>query len=252
MLQQVGVSDYPAVIAALEADGAVIVKDYLTADQLMSVRSDLSAAIADLPWCNSFDAYENEFFGAKTKRLHGVLQFGAEIERCLMHELPLTLGPQLRGCPVIMSTGELMAIGPDQTRQQLHRDGDSWVRAEFEQEILLSTNIALTEFRQDNGATVVVPGSHRWPRERTPQPDEIAFAEMAAGSALIYVGRVLHGGGENSTGETRMGLYFGYIPSWLRPLENPVQTHSSECLAGVAENTRKVLGLSEEGFIAYL
>ena len=75
---------------------------------------------------------------------------------------------------------------------------------------------------------------------------------MAAGSALVYLGGVLHSGGENVTGETRIGLYFGYIPSWLRPLENPVQTHPPGTLEHLGPDARNMLGLSEEGFIAYV
>ena len=169
-----------------------------------------------------------------------------------MHPLPLLLAPRVAGAPVIMSTGELMAIGPEETQQRLHRDADSWLRAGLERDFLFSVNMALTDFRKENGATVVVPGSHRWPKDRKAVADEFAYAEMAAGSALVYLGGVLHSGGENVTGETRIGLYFGYIPSWLRPLENPVQTHTPGTLEHLGPDPRNMLGLSEEGFIEYV
>ncbi|MDH3641986.1 MAG: phytanoyl-CoA dioxygenase family protein, partial [Gammaproteobacteria bacterium] len=175
-----------------------------------------------------------------------------ELESCLMHDLPIALAPRVAAAPIIMSTGELMAIGPEETQQRLHRDADSWLRAGLERDFLFSVNIALTDFRRDNGATVVVPGSHLWPKGREARPAEFAYAEMPAGSALVYLGGVIHSGGENVTDEVRMGLYFGYIPSWLRPLENCVQTHPAEALEGLADETRNMLGLSEEGFIAYV
>ena len=47
---------------------------------------------------------------------------------------------------------------------------------------------ALSDFTMANGATQVVPGSHRWPLEREAEPDEIIQAGMKAGSALFYLG----------------------------------------------------------------
>lgn len=251
-LRRLDVSDHDGILEVVQRDGGVIVERYLAPEQLGRVRDALATAIVDLPWCNTYDAYEDKFFGEKTKRLHGVLQYGAELEACLMHPVALALAPRVADAPVIMSTGELMAVGPDETQQRLHRDADSWLRADLQRDFLFSVNIALTDFRRDNGATVVVPGSHRWPRDRQAVVNEYAYAEMPAGSALVYLGGVIHSGGENVTDETRMGLYFGYIPSWLRPLENPVQTHPPDILEQLAEPTRDMLGLSDEGFIAYV
>ncbi len=251
-LAQVPATDIEAIGKALEADGGVIALDYLDQRSLAAAREALAAAIADLPWCNTYNAYEDAFFGQKTKRIHGLLNYGETIERILLHPLPAALGRHRLAGEMIMSTGELMAIGPGETRQRLHRDGVSWERANLPFDFLLSVNIALTDFTQDNGATVVVPGSHRWNADRQPEPSEFTYAQMPAGSALVYSGQILHSGGANITDDTRMGLYFGYIPAWLRPLENPVQTHNAEALAALSPSARKLLGLSEEGFVAYL
>ena len=58
----------------------------------------------------------------------------------------------------------------------------------------------LTDFAAGNGATVVVPGSHRW-QDRTRRPEEHQFviAEMPAGSAVFYLGSTLHARGANTT-----------------------------------------------------
>ena len=251
-LPHVPADDLAGIEEALDAHGGVIALNYLDHSALTATREALAAAIADLPWCNTYDAYEDEFFGQKTKRIHGLLDHGPAIENVLLHDLPNQLGrKRLRG-DIIMSTGELMAIGPGETRQRLHRDGVSWERGQVPFDFLLSVNIALTDFTRDNGATVIAPGSHLWPPERRAEEAELTFAEMPAGSALVYSGRTLHGGGANITSDTRMGLYFGYIPAWLRPLENPVQTHAPETLTRLGDEARSLLGLSEEGFVAYL
>ena len=47
---------------------------------------------------------------------------------------------------------------------------------------------AVDDFTKENGATLLVPGSHKWPRDRTPEAHEIAQGEMSKGSVLIYFG----------------------------------------------------------------
>ena len=37
---------------------------------------------------------------------------------------------------------------------------------------------AITDFRSDNGATLLVPGSHTWGKDRKPKDEEILSAEM--------------------------------------------------------------------------
>jgi ectoine hydroxylase-related dioxygenase (phytanoyl-CoA dioxygenase family) len=65
-----------------------------------------------------------------------------------------------------------------------------------------------------------VPGSHKWDKNRQPLQDEIAYAEMKAGSVFIYTGSVLHGGGTNNTNSSRLGVFLHYAPGWLRQEEN--------------------------------
>ena len=61
-------------------------------------------------------------------------------------------------------------------------------------------------FHKENGATQVVPGSHKWDK-RMPLDEEIENAEMKAGSVFIYTGSVMHGGGANQTSENRLGVF---------------------------------------------
>ena len=55
---------------------------------------------------------------------------------------------------------------------------------------------------------------------RSPKPDEVKIAEMPAGSVLLYVGNMLHGGGANNSTTSRCGLNLVYALGWLRQEEN--------------------------------
>ena len=75
----------------------------------------------------------------------------------------------------------------------LHRDEDLWPFPNTS-EIMANAMWALDDFTVENGATRLIPGSHLWPRDREPQPGEAVAAVAPAGSAILWLGGVLHGG----------------------------------------------------------
>ena len=235
----------------LELAGAVVIDQLFTGDTIEQLDEDIGAALAGVDWCNTAEeGYGREFFGQTTKRLHGVLNLSTACVDAMMHDVPQQTARAWLGCQPRFSTGEVMAIGPGEVQQAMHTDAASWHKASLTGELLFSMTVALTDFTASNGATVVAPGSHRVAEQ--PAPDAFVPAIMRRGSALLYSGHVWHGGGQNRTDKTRVGLYFGYIPFWLAPLENPVTTHKPEILDGLDEQVQEFLSYHPSGFRAVL
>jgi ectoine hydroxylase-related dioxygenase (phytanoyl-CoA dioxygenase family) len=189
-----------------------------------------------------------------------------------------------------LNLGHLIDRGPGSQAQLLHRDEDVWVhvprplasaparrarseakpsevecasaparRARSEAkpseadwaELQVASMIALEDFRVDNGATRIVPGSHRWPRERKPEPHEVADAVMPAGSAVIYLGSTIHGAGANSTSEEwRPGLHISYTLGWLRTEENNYLAVPPAVARKLPRKSQEVLGYAVHDAIA--
>ncbi len=68
---------------------------------------------------------------------------------------------------------------------------------------------------------------------------------------LPYSGDVLHGGGANETGALRIGLYVGYVLSWLRPIEEHAISNGPEVLEAAPERLRELMGWAPGGFAAF-
>jgi ectoine hydroxylase-related dioxygenase (phytanoyl-CoA dioxygenase family) len=105
--------------------------------------------------------------------------------------------------------------------------------------------LALSDFTAENGATRVVPGSHKWTDyKREATEDEITQAAMPLGSGMIYTGKVLHSAGANKTkNEPRFGMHMSYIYGWLTPEE-------AGCL-GVTEDRAKTLTPLQQRLLGY-
>ena len=65
--------------------------------------------------------------------------------------------------------------------------------------MMLGCVTALTKTTKENGATICIPRSHKWGPERCPLDEEAIPAELAPGSALVFVGNLYHAGGGNIT-----------------------------------------------------
>ncbi len=233
----------------LERDGAVVVEGVLTADQLASLNGDLDQVVSATAPGLRHPSHEMmiEFYGHSTIRLDGLPARSKTFREVML--LPLLCEAAdyflLPNCDdYLFNTGQLIEIGPGETPQTLHRDEDAWgffpaPRPQLEVEAMF----ALTDFNIANGATQVVPGSHRWPLERTAEPDEILQAEMTAGSALFYLGSTLHGGGANLTEDVRRrGLFLGYVVGWLRTEENTFLTVPLEQVRSMPRRIQELLG----------
>ena len=117
---------------------------------------------------------------------------------------------------------QVIAIGPGETAQQIHRDQWAFDFFPFPSgyEVQCNTIWAMSDFRAENGATRVIPGSHRLADRREFTPADTEPAAMPAGSVLFYTGALYHGAGANSSSAVRHGLNLTYAVSWLRQEEN--------------------------------
>ena len=113
-------------------------------------------------------------------------------------------------------------IGAGEHAQPLHPDDAIYPWPRPHPELVVNVMWPLEDFTEANGATRVVPGSHRWVDEIPTADTPTRAVEMPAGAALLYLGSLWHGGGANRTAQARLGVVLHYSAGWLRPVENHV------------------------------
>lgn len=102
----------------------------------------------------------------------------------------------------------------------------------------------LNDFSAENGGTRFVPGSHL--RGRPPRANdgegEILAAEGAAGTAMVFDGRLWHGTGANVSSGNRYGLLTTFCGPQFRPQENFTIGSRPEMLADATPELLALLG----------
>ena len=246
------------IVAGLEEHGAAIVEGVLDADLLARFNAEIEPILDQVnPKRTYVNPVINYFYGDRVRQITGMATrsriFAEEI---LCHPFyaglcDAVLGPNCAGYQ--LNVAQVMDRGPGAEQQLFHRDEDVWVHLPRPHaEVQLASVIALVDFTKDLGATVVVPGSHRWGRERTPEPDELAYAEMPAGAAVIYLGSTIHAGGANVTeSRWRRGMHMSFVVGWLRTEDNNYLSTPPEVARTLPRRTQELLGYAAHDAIAF-
>jgi hypothetical protein len=235
------------ILDILDRDAGVIIDDILSTEQLKNIHLELS------PFLKSTRVGQDEFTGTSTKRVGALMARSPECRNLALNPLvneisQKFLEPHSEGYQLHFTSA--INISPGETKQILHRDRGVWggyIPRKIETQ--LSTVWAITDFTKENGATQVVPGSHKWDKNRNPNDEEILSAEMTAGSVFLYTGTVLHGGGNNNSAEDRLGIFLHYAPTWLRQEENQYLSCPPNIAKDLDPELRRLIGYAKGGYV---
>ena len=213
----------PAEIArALDEAGCVVVTGLLNAADRAAVRDELAPYMTKVKVAQDDPA---AFYPGLTRRTSALAARSETVGRMVLHDRTIELcdrflTPNSEFGYQLHVTAAL-EVGPGARAQVLHREHDSFTFFPHPRPNLIVASMwAITDFRRDNGATLLVPGSHTWPAERHATPSEIIAAEMPAGAVLYWLGGTLHGAGANTSQDWRYGVILTYSLGWLRQEEN--------------------------------
>jgi ectoine hydroxylase-related dioxygenase (phytanoyl-CoA dioxygenase family) len=246
------------VVAVLREHGAVIMEGLLSRDTLARFNAEIDPLLAGArPDRKFLNPALDWFFGARTRHITAVASKSRTfVEEVLTHPTLLGVSDAILGPACAryqLNLAHVLDRGPGAEQQYIHRDELVWIHVPRPHpELQIASVIALVDFTAENGATRVVPGSHRWPWERMPEEDEFAVAAMPAGSAVIYLGSTLHGGGPNTTADQwRRGMHLSYVLGWLRTEENHYLATPPEIARALPRRAQELLGYAAHDALAH-
>lgn len=234
------------IIEALANEGCVVVTDVLAAASRDAIRQELDLHMSAARVVQDDDPAA--FYPGRTRRVSALVTRSPTVTDELVAHPTTT-----KVCEsILLPNGEFgyqlhvtaaLEVGPGARSQVLHREDDSFTFfASPRPNLIVASMWAISEFRSDNGATLVVPGSHTWTADRIATESEIIEAEMPSGSVLFWLGSTLHGAGENTSQDWRYGVILTYSLGWLRQEENQYLNVQPEDIEGLSPAVRQIAG----------
>jgi ectoine hydroxylase-related dioxygenase (phytanoyl-CoA dioxygenase family) len=203
------------------------------------------------PFIEHSTAGTDEYDGRRTRRTGALIARSPTARELVMHPTVVgTIGAFLDHVTAFqLHLTQVITIEPGETAQKLHRDQMAFDLFPFppDYHVQCNTMWALTDFTAANGATQIAPGTSAMDDDAA-SAVEVMHAEMPRGSVLFYEGKVLHGGGANTSDGVRMGVNITYAVGWVRQEENQYLACPPELARTLDDDLLRMMGYREGAF----
>ncbi len=226
-------------LATLDARGYVVLERLLTTAELDALREEV------LPLAAAGPLGRNPFEGERTHRVYGLLGKAESAAPLVEHPRILEIVDALLEPNHLLTACQVIQLLPGETEQQLHFDDGFYSIPRPRPSVSISTIWAVDDFTAENGATEVIPGSHRWGQGELPEADDarVVPVVMPAGSVVVFHGTLWHRGGANHSDVARCALSPQYCQPWARQQENMILAVGGRA-SRYSERIRALLGYS--------
>jgi ectoine hydroxylase-related dioxygenase (phytanoyl-CoA dioxygenase family) len=238
-------TDLEVAKAHLDEYGLARLGNALSIDEVAALRTRLlDQAAAEVAQGKSYHDGSSDLTaaGGPNQRIWNLINKGR-----VFHSIPtsprvLALVKHMLGDDVLLSSITANIARRSGTPMMIHTD-QNYVPVVTPYPAVADVAWMLDDFTEENGATRVIPGSHKW--GRYPQAGESPATVAAtgpAGTALVFDGRLWHGTGANTTAKDRPGLFTYYCRAFIRQQENFSLSIHPEVLAKLSPELLELLG----------
>lgn len=228
--------DAAEITRRLRDDGYAVIPRLLDDRAVDGIRRCLDAMLDEAAWGKGFD-------GTRTRRVWALLAKTRALDTAALHPLVLATTDQLIGPGSQFTMTYATEVHPGQSAQPLHYEQGVYPLPR-DRDFVLTAIWAFSEFTAGNGATVVVPRSHRRDAGK-PDPGDGVPIEMPAGSLLLMAGRTWHGAGANTSTVPRLAVVLDYVQPWLRPCEAHALIADPAEVRGLPPRLQELLGFGQ-------
>ncbi|RZT98350.1 ectoine hydroxylase-related dioxygenase (phytanoyl-CoA dioxygenase family) [Advenella incenata] len=187
------------------------------------------------------------FDNDKSQRVWNLLNKEPELIPLIEHPVVLPMVQHMMGEDCNLHDFQSTSIGPQTGGGAWHVDAPLGQIAEPLPEFPLTLQNVwmLDDFTADNGATRVMPGSHKL-RKSPPWGSDSLEGEVTltapAGSVAIWLSNTWHRSGSNHTDAQRRAILCNYNVSWLRFFADFTSTLPPEVIPTLSERAKYLLG----------
>mgnify|MGYP001408412517 CR=1 FL=1 len=235
-------------VEEVRENGYCYIENFLSPQEVETLREDLEPIFAIVG--NRVNNTDTGWKGTQTVHIPNLFGRTRAADEIAIHPMLLKIVRGVLGPLFQMSAATAMCPGPGAEAQGFHQDDGHWPIPRPHVPLCCNTFIALDDFTPENGATRIVPGSHKLAEANVEDPDYIHL-EMPAGSLGVWDGALVHAGGPNTTkDQIRRTLNLNYNLSWLRQQENQYLGVPRKTLLEMPERLQRILGYQRVNMLA--
>ncbi|KAL4734146.1 Verruculogen synthase [Aspergillus similis] len=240
-------ADIDLISQVLDEDGAFILEDLLPPDIVESFNRELDVQLAVRPEGERLlaDKYPPHFryvpyIPAKCETFRHKILNNIVIHAICQNSFQRT-------GEYWLSAAFLRVIDPGMPAQNFHRDDTTHPLMHYQSldapPVSISFIFPLSNFTEENGATAVILGSHRWTDVGKPSRDQAVLAKMSPGDILVLRQGVVHGGGRTlaTTDEPRR-VVLAYFNSCQLTQFETYRTMPREVVESMTPLAQKMIG----------
>lgn len=187
------------------------------------------------------------FDNDQSQRVWNLISKAPDLIPLIEHPVVLPMVRHMMGADCNLHDFQSTSIGPNTGGGSWHVDAPLGQIAEPLPEFPLTLQNVwmLDDFTADNGATRVMPRSHKL-RKSPPWGSDPLEGEVTltapAGSVAIWLSNTWHRSGQNSTNAQRRAILCNYNVSWLRMFTDFTSTLPAEVVPTLSNDARYLLG----------
>ncbi|HUS53079.1 MAG TPA: phytanoyl-CoA dioxygenase family protein [Thermohalobaculum sp.] len=224
----------------LDLHGFTVIPDVLQTNQLDAINSANTRLLETHG--------EDLVFHGRAGHLANCVALDPVYFPCIDHEKVLPVIEGILGTEIILGSLNSRVVRPGEGDQAFHADIPNQLRKSGAP-VMVNTVWALVDFTAQNGATRIVPGSHRHPDTVPPTDLTMTFihrAEMSAGSVLVFNGQCWHAGSANHGKAPRPALFGHYrVSSWMRFQCDPHRGFQPEWFDQLNDRQKRLLRMQK-------
>ena len=260
--------EYKKAKKKFDDEGFIVFENLISSDEVEEYLNALD------PYLKKNIKGRNNFEGLKTNRIYGLLDKSEIFGKMVTNSVVMQFVRDELGESALLSALLAINLMPGETVQPWHTD-DGYVHVEMPHPSFgISAFWALTDTNKENGATELLPGSHKWDKSKLAKyiklddyqsegflghnlseapENEKKIIELSAGSLLLTKGTLIHRGGANNSDAPRLVVTPQYCFGWMRQIENMVASVSKESANKLSNEVLELIGYSiHPPFIGYV
>lgn len=223
----------------VQGDGYVVLLELFSAEEMAEARALILRVAEEKP--------DGRFlYRDGRSRLYGLLNEAEVFRQMVQHPQVMEVIETILGNGITLGGFSAHILYPGASSMGAHVDYPYFkMKAPFPKNPILEVQAIwmMEDFTESNGAPRIVPGTQK----SCQFPDPEIFAEKAfkvtgkAGSVVISHGLCWHDTSENYSDKPRISVLGNYTPTYIRPIENPVQHMSAHVLKECSPKLQQML-----------